>query len=94
MEKLVSWYEIGYRLEQHCRHGLCGKEHPAFGIVLATGAKREQEKRMSKTTVAVLAAVVGLSALAGCQQRRQEEFTMVEPMPQPIYVEPISQKYH
>ncbi|GAB4264658.1 MAG: hypothetical protein Kow0013_12060 [Pararhodobacter sp.] len=49
---------------------------------------------MSKTTVAVLAAVVGLSALAGCQERRQEEFVMVEPVPQPIYVEPVSPKYN
>lgn len=48
---------------------------------------------MSKTTVAVIAAVLGLSALAGCQQQRQEEFVMVEPIQEPIYVEPVSTKY-
>ncbi|MCC0075762.1 MAG: hypothetical protein H6898_04165 [Rhodobacter sp.] len=48
---------------------------------------------MSKTTVAVIAAVVGLSFLAGCNQRRQEEFVMVEPAPAPIYVEPVTPKY-
>lgn len=48
---------------------------------------------MSKTTVAVIAAVFGLSVLAGCQQQRQEEFVMVEPIQQPIYVEPASPKY-
>ncbi len=49
---------------------------------------------MSKTTLAVIAGVFGLSVLAGCNQRRQEEFTMVEPAPQPIYVEPVTPKYH
>lgn len=48
---------------------------------------------MSKTTLAVLAGVFGLSVLAGCSQSRQEEFVMVEPVPQPIYVEPITGKY-
>lgn len=49
---------------------------------------------MSKTAIAVLVGVLGLSALAGCNQRRQEEFVMVEPAPQPIYVEPVTPKYH
>jgi len=48
---------------------------------------------MSKTTLAVLAGVLGMSVLAGCNQNRQEEFVMVEPAPQPIYVEPVSRKY-
>ena len=48
---------------------------------------------MSKATIAALAAVLGLSVLAGCNQQRQEEFTLVEPAPQPIYVEPVSPKY-
>jgi len=49
---------------------------------------------MSKTTIAALAAVLGLSVLAGCNQSRQEEFVMVEPVPQPIYVEPVTPKYN
>lgn len=48
---------------------------------------------MSKVTLAALAAVLGLSVLAGCNQNRQEEFVIVEPAPQPIYVEPVSRKY-
>lgn len=48
---------------------------------------------MSKTTLAALAGVFSLAVLAGCQQSRQEEFVMVEPAPQPIYVEPVSSKY-
>ncbi len=48
---------------------------------------------MSKTTLAVIAGVFGLSVLAGCNQSRQEEFVMVEPAPQPIYVEPVTPKY-
>lgn len=48
---------------------------------------------MSKTTLVVLAGVLGLSVLAGCNQSRQEEFVMVEPAPQPIYVEPVTRKY-
>jgi len=60
---------------------------------MATGERREQEFSMSKTTLAVMAGVFGLSVLAGCNQRRQEEFTMVEPAPQPIYVEPVTPKY-
>ena len=48
---------------------------------------------MSKTTLAVMAGVFGLSVLAGCNQRRQEEFTMVEPAPQQSYVEPVTPKY-
>lgn len=49
---------------------------------------------MSKITLAALTAVFGLSVLAGCSQSRQEEFVMVEPVPQPIYVEPVTPKYH
>jgi|TARA_R110002124_G_scaffold106467_4_gene258260 hypothetical protein len=48
---------------------------------------------MSKTTISALVAVLGLTVLAGCNQSRQEEFVMVEPVPQPIYVEPVSNKY-
>jgi hypothetical protein len=48
---------------------------------------------MSKTTLAVIVGVFGLSVLAGCNQSRQEEFVMVEPAPQPIYVEPVTHKY-
>lgn len=48
---------------------------------------------MSKTLIAAVAAVFGLAVLAGCDQNRQEEFTIVEPV-QPIYVEPVaSSKY-
>ena len=48
---------------------------------------------MSKTLIAVVAATFGLAILAGCQQNRQEEFTIVEPV-EPIYVEPVaSSKY-
>ncbi|MCW1934241.1 hypothetical protein [Pararhodobacter zhoushanensis] len=48
---------------------------------------------MSKFTIAAFAGVVGLSFLAGCNQNRQEEFVMVEPAPEPIYVEPVTPKY-
>lgn len=48
---------------------------------------------MSKTTIAALVGIFGLSVLAGCNQTRQEEFVMVEPAPQPIYVEPVTTKY-
>lgn len=48
---------------------------------------------MSKITLAAITAVFGLSVLSGCNQRRQEEFVMVDPAPQPIYVEPVSTKY-
>lgn len=48
---------------------------------------------MSKTLTAALAAAFGLAVLAGCQQNRQEEFVIVDPAPQPIYVEPVSPKY-
>jgi len=44
---------------------------------------------MSKTLTAAVVAVFGLAVLAGCQQNRQEEFTIVEPV-QPIYVEPAA----
>lgn len=48
---------------------------------------------MSKTLIAAVTAAFGLAVLAGCQQNRQEEFTIVEPV-QPIYVEPVaSSKY-
>jgi hypothetical protein len=49
---------------------------------------------MSKITLSALAAVFGLSVLAGCNQSRQEDFVMVDPAPQPIYVEPVSPKYN
>lgn len=48
---------------------------------------------MSKTIIAALVGTFGLSVLAGCNQTRQEEFVMVEPAPQPIYVEPVTRKY-
>lgn len=48
---------------------------------------------MSKVTLAVVAGVFSLSVLAGCSQSRQEEFVMVEPAPQPIYVERATPKY-
>jgi hypothetical protein len=48
---------------------------------------------MSKTTFAVVLAAFSLSVLAGCNRNRQEEFVIVEPAPQPIYVEPVSRKY-
>lgn len=48
---------------------------------------------MSKTTLAAVAAVFGLSVLAGCNQSRQEDFVIVDPAPQPIYVDPVSPKY-
>ncbi|PVH29877.1 hypothetical protein DDE20_07215 [Pararhodobacter oceanensis] len=69
-------------------------EHPELWDSPATGACREQETSMSKITIAALTAVFGLSVLAGCNQSRQEEFVMVEPAPQPIYVEPVSSKYN
>ena len=49
---------------------------------------------MSKTLMAAVVAALGLSVLAGCQPNRNEEFIMVEPAPQPIFVEPATGKYH
>lgn len=48
---------------------------------------------MSKTLITAVAAAFSLAVLAGCNQNRQEEFTIVEPV-QPIYQEPVaSSKY-
>ena len=44
--------------------------------------------KSTKTTMAVFA----LAFVAACGPR-QEEFVMVEPEPQPIYVEPATTKY-
>ncbi|KPQ06570.1 MAG: Protein of unknown function (DUF2881) [Rhodobacteraceae bacterium HLUCCA12] len=44
---------------------------------------------MSKTLITAVAAVFGLAVLAGCDQNRQEEYTVVEPA-QPVYEEPES----
>lgn len=44
---------------------------------------------MSKTLITAVAAAFSLAVLAGCNQNRQEEFTIVEPV-QPVYQEPIS----
>jgi hypothetical protein len=72
---------------------MCDNNDSAFTNRGATGHREEQETFMSKTLVAAVVAALGLSVLAGCQQNRQEEFIMVEPAPQPIYVEPASPKY-
>jgi hypothetical protein len=54
----------------------------------------EQETKMSKGTRTALA-VLTLAVLAACAPRHQyEEIVVVEPAPQPIYVEPVSDKYH
>jgi len=68
---------------------MCANEHPAGEGNLPTGERTEQELFMSKTTIAAVVAALGLSVLAGCNQSRQEEFTIVEPV-QPIYVEPVA----
>jgi hypothetical protein len=85
---------LRYDAKQRSPSGLCRNEISASRGFRATGERREQEHFMSKTTLAALAGVFSLSILAGCNQTRQEEFVMVEPAPQPIYVEPVTQKYN
>jgi len=68
---------------------MCEKKLSAGRFCGSTGEQREQETSMSKTLIAAVAAVFSLAVLAGCDQNRQEEFTIVEPV-QPIYVEPVA----
>lgn len=93
-EKLDQGGKFRYGAEQRCPSGICANQDPELPRGVATGHSEEQEIFMSKTLIAALVAALGLSVLAGCQPNRDEEFIMVEPAPQPIFVEPASHKFH
>jgi hypothetical protein len=93
LEKLDRGGDFGYGAEQRCPSGICANKDSECPGKGATGHSEEQELFMSKTLMAAVVAAFGLSVLAGCQPNRNEEFIMVEPAPQPIFVEPASHKF-
>lgn len=52
---------------------------------------------MSRSTIGVFAGALALAVLGGCSHfhhHQQQEYVAPEPPPAPIYVEPVTPKYH